>query len=175
MIEESKNGAPWKTGWLYAAVGIGILLIVGYALQPQIVSPIGGPAPNFVVPLFDGGDLALDDLQGSVVVVNFWASWCPPCREEAPVLERAWQDYKDKGVSFIGVAYKDNSAKAMAFNEEFNITYPTGEDQYGRIYRSYRVTGVPETFLIAKDGRLVKQFIGPVTDVNLEAALDELL
>ena len=175
MNEESKNRTPWKTGWLFAVVGVGILLIVGYALQPQLVSPIGSPAPNFVVSLFDGGELALADLQGSVVVVNFWASWCPPCREEAPILEQAWQDYKDEGVAFIGVAFKDNPAKAMAFNEEFNITYPTGEDPYSRISRSYRVTGVPETFLIAKDGRLVQQFIGPVTDVKLGAALDELL
>lgn len=175
MIEESKVGAPWKAGWLFAAVGLSVLLLVGYALQPQIASPIGSPAPNFVVSLFDGGELALADLQGSVVVVNFWASWCPPCREEAPILEQAWHDYKDEGVVMIGVAFKDDPAKAMAFNEEFNVTYPTGADSLSRVSRLYRVTGVPETFLIARDGRLVERFIGPVTDVKLKAALDELL
>ena len=175
MNEESKNRMPLKAGWLFVVVAVGIVLIVGYALQPQGGSPIGSSAPNFVMPLFDGGELALADLRGSVVVVNFSASWCPPCRDEAPILEQTWQEYKDKGVAFIGVAYQDNPAKAMAFNEESNITYPTGEDPYGRISKSYRVTGVPETFLIAKDGRLVQQFIGPVTEDKLGAALDELL
>jgi cytochrome c biogenesis protein CcmG/thiol:disulfide interchange protein DsbE len=110
-----------------------------------------------------------------VVVVNFWASWCAPCRDEAPVLERIWREYKDKGAILVGVNVNDVTTKAMAFIEEFNITYPNGPDPYNRISRAYGITGVPETFLIAKDGRLAKHYIGPISDARLRAALEELL
>lgn len=164
-----------KAGWIIAAVTIGFLLILGYGLRSQSVSPIGAPAPDFTLSLFDGGQLSLTDRHGSVVVVNFWASWCSPCRDEAPALKRVWRDYEDKGVVFVGVNFKDITTKAMAFIEEFNITYPNGPDPYNRISRAYRITGVPETFLIAKDGRLVKQYIGPIAETRLRAGLEELL
>jgi cytochrome c biogenesis protein CcmG/thiol:disulfide interchange protein DsbE len=164
-----------KAGWITAAAAIGFVLILGYGLRPQFVSPIGAPAPDFTLSLFDGGELSLADLRGLVVVVNFWASWCAPCRDEAPVLERIWREYKDKGAILVGVNVNDVTTKAMAFIEEFNITYPNGPDPYNRISRAYGITGVPETFLIAKDGRLAKHYIGPISDARLRAALEELL
>ena len=164
-----------KAGWIVTATAIGFLLILGYGLRSQFVSPIGAPAPDFTLSLFDGGELSLADRRGLVVVVNFWASWCSPCRDEAPALERVWQEYEDEGVVFIGVNVNDITAKAMAFIEEFNITYPNGPDPYDRISRAYHTTGVPETFLIAKDGRLAEWYRGPITEARLRAALEELL
>ncbi|MBC8249459.1 MAG: TlpA family protein disulfide reductase [Anaerolineales bacterium] len=164
-----------KAGWIIATVTIGFLLILGYGLRPQFASPLGAPAPDFTLSLFDGGELSLADLRGSVVVVNFWASWCSPCRDEAPVLERVWREYKDKDVVFVGVDFKDVTTKAMAFIEEFDITYPNGPDPYNRISGAYHITGVPETFLIAQDGRLIEWYIGPITETSLRAALEELL
>ena len=164
-----------KAGWIITAAAIGFLLILGYGLRPQFGSPIGAPAPDFTLTLFDGGELSLADRRGSVVVVNFWASWCPPCRDEAPALEKVWREYEDKGVVFVGVDFKDVTTKAMAFIEEFDITYPNGPDPYNRISRAYRITGVPETFLIAKDGRLAMWYRGPITEAGLRAALEELL
>jgi len=164
-----------KAGWIITATAIGFLLIVGYGLRSQFVSAIGAPAPDFTLSLLDGGELSLAEQRGLVVVVNFWASWCPPCRDEAPALERVWREYEDKGVVFVGVNVNDVTDNAMAFIEEFDITYPNGPDPYSRISRAYHVTGVPETFLIARDGRLAKWYRGPVTEAGLKAALEELL
>jgi len=156
-------------------VAIGFLIILGYGLRTQSGSPIGAPAPDFTLSLFDGGELSLADRRGSVVVVNFWASWCAPCRDEAPTLERVWQEYEDRRVVFVGVNYKDVESKATSFIEEFNVTYPNGPDPYNRISAAYRITGVPETFLIAKDGRLLEWYRGPITEAWLRAALGEIL
>jgi cytochrome c biogenesis protein CcmG/thiol:disulfide interchange protein DsbE len=164
-----------KAGWIIAAVAIGFLLILGYGLRSQSVSLIGAPAPDFTLSLFDGRELSLADLRGSVVVVNFWASWCVPCRDEAPVLERVWREHEDQGVVFVGVNFRDVPAKAMAFIEEFDITYPNGLDPYNRVSRAYGITGVPETFLIARDGHVVEHYIGPVSEAGLSSALEEVL
>jgi cytochrome c biogenesis protein CcmG, thiol:disulfide interchange protein DsbE len=158
------------------------LALFAYALWPQLavsrnapttLAP-GAPAPGFIVPIYGGSDLSLAGLRGSVVVVNFWASWCGPCRLEAPTLQQAWQDYQGKGVHFVGVDIQDTAADAKAFTDEFKITYPNGPDVDNSIARSYRITGVPETFLIGKDGRLARQFIGPVDKAEVEAMLDQL-
>jgi len=171
----TKSEKSGKAGQIVTATAIGLLLILGYGLRSQSVSSIGAPAPDFTLSLFDGGELSLADRRGLVVVVNFWASWCPPCRDEAPALERVWREYGDKGVVFVGVNVNDVTPKAIAFIEEFNITYPNGPDPYNRISRTYHTTGVPETFLIGKDGHLVEQYIGPVTEARLRAALEEVL
>jgi len=164
-----------KAGWIIAAVAIGFLIILGYGLRTQSGSPIGAPAPDFTLSLFDGGQLYLADQIGSVVVVNFWASWCIPCRDEAPALEKLWQEYEDRRVVFLGVNYKDVESKALPFIEEFNVTYPNGSDPYNRISAAYRITGVPETFLISRDGRLLEWWVGPITEAGLRAAIEEQL
>jgi cytochrome c biogenesis protein CcmG/thiol:disulfide interchange protein DsbE len=171
----AKPDKTGKSGWIIVAVAISFLIVLGYGLRTQSGSPIGAPAPDFTLSLFDGGELSLVDQLGSVVVVNFWASWCVPCRDEAPALERLWQEYGDKGVVFIGVSYKDVTDKATSFIEEFSVTYPNGPDPYNRISAAYRITGVPETFLVARDGRLVEWWIGPITEAGLRAALEEIL
>ena len=172
-----KGGSPrsGKSGWIIAAVTISFLIILGYGLRTQSGSPIGAPAPDFTLSLFNGGELSLADRRGSVVVVNFWASWCAPCRDEAPALERMWQEYEDRRVVFVGVNFKDIESKATSFIEEFNVTYPNGSDPYNKISSAYRITGVPETFLISRDGRLLEWWVGPITEAGLRAALEETL
>lgn len=164
-----------KASWIMVAMAVGLLLILGYGLRSRSGSLIGAPAPDFALSLFDGGELSLADLHGSVVVVNFWASWCPPCRDEAPVLEKIWREYENQGVIFVGVNFRDVPAKAMTFIEEFDITYPNGLDPYNRVSKAYGITGVPETFLIARDGHVVEHYIGPVSEADLRAALKEVL
>jgi len=110
-----------------------------------------------------------------VVVVNFWASWCPPCREEAAYLEATWRDYQDRGVVFIGVDYVDTEAEALAYLEEFEITYFNGPDLGTRISQAYRIQGVPETFFIDRNGLLRGVKIGPLFPPELEDRIEALL
>lgn len=134
-----------------------------------------GAAPDFELTTFDGQQIRLSEFQGKVVVINFWASWCIPCREEAPILEAAWQKYRDQGVIFIGVDYLDTEKEALAFIEEFGITYFNGPDTGSRIAQQYRIRGVPETFFVDQLGGLLNPYIGAVNEEELENRLDRLL
>lgn len=138
----------------------------------------GSPAPAFTLTLFDQFEqdkIALADLRGQVVVVNFWASWCVECYKEAPLLEQAWRDYRDKGVVFIGVDYLDTDTEGLAYMAKYGITYPSGPDMGDKISRDFAITGVPETFFIDKDGNIAHVQIGPIEKAQLYALLDKLV
>ncbi|MBI1882030.1 MAG: TlpA family protein disulfide reductase [Chloroflexi bacterium] len=155
---------------------IGLISIFGWKLfDSSQTLAIDSPPPDFTLSLFEGGQLTLSELRGQVVVVNFWASWCVPCRDEAPILERAWRRYRDRGVLFIGIDYLDTDQPDQAFLAEFGITYPNGPDVGTKIARQYRITGVPETFFVARDGQLGDMVIGPLTEERLTGAIDRLL
>lgn len=109
----------------------------------------GSAAPTFELPLLDGtGSLSDEDLRDKAVVVNFWASWCIPCREEAPLLEKTWRAYRDQGVVFLGINIKDAESDARRFMDEFGISYPNVRDLDQRLTRAFGVKGLPETFFI---------------------------
>ncbi|MFQ5812192.1 MAG: TlpA family protein disulfide reductase [Anaerolineae bacterium] len=134
-----------------------------------------GPAQPFQLALFSGGTLILDDLRGQVVMVDFWASWCPPCRLETPTLGRVYREYQDKGVEFVGVAIWDTEEDAQGYIRQYGIAYPNGLDPKGRMAMDYGVGGIPEKYFISRGGILVKKIIGPVDEIRLKQALDELL
>lgn len=137
-------------------VAFGLLGLLGFAWVQRQAPPLeAGLAPQFEITTFDGQTLRLADLKGKPVVVNFWASWCVPCRDEAPALEAVWQKYKDQGLVVIGVDYVDTEPEAKAFMQEFGITYPTGPDVGTVISSKYKITGVPETYLITREGKLL--------------------
>lgn len=133
------------------------------------------PAPEFSLALFDGGTLSLSELRGKVVLVDFWASWCPPCRQEAPVLAQVYREYRVRGVEFVGVSIWDFPQDALEYVAQFGIEYPTGLDAKGAIAIDYGVTGIPEKYLIDKEGVLVDKYIGPSDTAGLRSLLDKLL
>lgn len=171
-----------RFGWgAWAALGAVVVLLVVLALQLERTSKgpvkIGDTVPNFTLTTFDGQTYELADHRGQVVVVNFWASWCKPCEQEAADLETAWQDYQPSGdVIFLGVDYVDTEPEAMAYLEKFNITFPNGPDLGTRISQEFRILGVPETYIIDQNGVLQHVKKGPYQSLaEIKSAIEPLL
>ena len=135
---------------------------------------VGKPAKDFTVQLFDGETLTLSGLEGSPVVLNFWASWCTPCRDEALALERTWQTYRNRGVTFVGVNIQDTDEAARAHLAEFAVTYPNGPDPSGTITVDYGVIGLPVTFFVRGDGVVERRWVGAIPEWRLVAWVEAL-
>jgi cytochrome c biogenesis protein CcmG/thiol:disulfide interchange protein DsbE len=168
----------WR--WLLplAALPVLALLAYGFVLDPRnIPSPlVGRPAAAFTLTAFDGTPVSLEALRGKVVVVNFWASWCnPACYDEAPVLERAWRTYRDRGVVVVGVDMQDTTEAAQEFIRRFQLTFPNAPDHGGKVAVEYGVYGVPETFFVDRTGTIRAKHVGAVTDEVIRGTLDRLL
>ena len=132
------------------------------------------PAPPINISLYNGGGISPERYAGKPLVVNFWASWCGPCRQEAPLFERLWREYGERGVVFIGVNIQDAHADARAYLSEFGITYPNGYDEGGRISVDYGVIGIPVTFFINREGIVERRWVGAVREAKLRLWIDEL-
>ncbi len=164
------------SGMVLFAFVFGLLGLLGWGLiQVNKGAADSGIAPDFTITSFDGETITLGELRGQVVIVNFWASWCPPCRDEAPYLEETWRKYKDQGVVFIGVDYADTETKALAYLEEFGITYFNGPDVGTQISHDYNIQGVPETYYIGKNGEIRGLKVGPVYAPELDEMIEALL
>jgi peroxiredoxin len=142
-----------------------VVVAVFVWLRPPPDPPlhVGAAAPGFELPELQGRHLGLADLRGRVVFVNFWATWCPPCRDEAPALERFYRAMQSEGLEVVAISIDEEKDRGAveAFQREFGLSFPILMDLDKRVYASYRATGVPETFLVDAEGRLVERFIGP--------------
>jgi cytochrome c biogenesis protein CcmG/thiol:disulfide interchange protein DsbE len=184
MEQTIPQSKPSAIGRNLVIIGGTLFLVIIVALMAinlnrvESVQLQGNPAPDFTLPLFDQFEpdqLTLSELRGQVVVINFWASWCVECYKEAALLEQAWQEHRDQGVTFIGVDYLDTDKEALAYLAQYGITYPSGPDIGDEISRAFAITGVPETFFIDKDGNIAHVQIGPITRSQLYALLDRLI
>lgn len=154
------------TGQVVALAAVaGLLGLLAWRLTHRPKPPAaGGPAPGFVAQRLDGGSFALSSVRGKPVVINFWASWCEPCKAEAAELEKQWQRYRVRGVVFIGIDYNDARSDARRFLAKHGVTYTTVVDRSAAIGDRYGLSGVPETYFIDRKGRIVGEHIlGPIT------------
>ena len=164
--------------WLLAGVAALVLLLtvsVGRPTGPVDTPIVGRPAPAVDLESLGGGRLSLAELRGSPVVLNFWASWCIPCREEASLLTAAAADYEPQGVRVIGVVYQDSAENARDFMERYGQSYPGLLDPDGRTAIDYGVFGIPETFLIDAAGIVRSRQLGPVTAEGLQRQIEAVL
>jgi cytochrome c biogenesis protein CcmG, thiol:disulfide interchange protein DsbE len=159
---------------------IALLALMIWGIGKRAAGTVGSvpvtarPAPAFAMTLLDGAQFDLGAARGKPVVVNFWASWCIPCEDEAAVLERGSRMYRDR-VAFIGVNVQDTDPLARDFLRRFGVTYPNGRDATGAIAVEYGMSGVPETYFVDRDGRLVAKWQGALDDARLRSFLDDLL
>lgn len=165
-----------------ALVAIGFLgLLVWGLLNKAPITGLSGvtmvdrSAPDFTLTTFQGDTISLADLRGKPVVINFWASWCPPCRIEAPLIERTWRVYKGRDVVFLGVNIQDREQDALNYIREFDITYPNGPDPTGEISIDYGVSGLPVTFFISRKGQVVRRWVGAIEKNLLISSIEEIL
>lgn len=178
--------------WIFVAAGVPLLAFFGILVwaSAQTGGRAGGmgvntefgvaevesePAPDFNLVLQGGGEARLSKLRGKVVMVDFWASWCAPCRQEAPVLEQVYKEYDGADVEFVGMNIWDLPDNAATYVEQFGITYPNGVDEDGKIAIDYGVQGIPEKFFIDRDGLIRQKFVGPIREAILKETLDSLL
>lgn len=181
----TKRGVPlWIQIVIWVSL-VGLLVLVGITLnkrQQGTVQP-GDIIRDFTLPLFSGyeyegkSEVHLSDFRGKVVVLNFWASWCKPCEQEAAELEEAWQFYQPTGqVMFLGADYVDTEPEARAYLKKFGISYPNGPDKGTRISQLFRIRGVPETYFIDPDGMLYYVKVGPFTSLDeIKSIVDQKL
>lgn len=180
-----RGGLPIWVQIIVWIVLLGLLAMAAFALANLQKGAVktGDAIPNFTLQFFNGyehqgkKEISMADLKGKVVVLNFWASWCIPCEQEAAPLEAAWKFYESTGqVVFIGVDYVDTEAEARMYLTKFGVSYPNAPDLQTRISPLFRISGVPETYVIDQNGKLAASQIGPFTaETQIRALVDPLL
>ncbi len=138
----------------------------------------GFSAPDFTLDVLGGGQVTLSDLRGKVVVVNLWASWCPPCRAEMPAIENVYRVYKDQGLVVLGVntTFQDSEADAAAFVQNFGLTFPVPLDRTGAVSARYLLRGLPTTFFVDRRGVIRTVVVGgPMNEATIQSKVEDLL
>ncbi len=157
--------------------GVGALLLNNGGDRAQAASSEArqDPAPDFALPTLAGDRLALADYRGQYVLVNFWATWCPPCRAELPDLTAFYDDHAAQGFMLIGVNEQEPPTTVASYLAQANLDFPVVLDGDGRVMQAYGVTGMPSSFLVDPEGQIVRMWTGMITRATLESAVTPLL
>lgn len=162
-LKEHQTGSRMRRNLVVGTLALALVAVALYFLFQPVEKPTGPTRlPEFDLPLLRGnGTLSSADLRGEPTVLNYFASWCPPCREEAPLLEETYREYRDQGVRFVGVNMEDTEEAAREFVDEFGITYPVIKDYDKTLARELGVTiGLPQTFFVTPEGLISSQVSG---------------
>lgn len=177
--EQSKQPTSPIRGPVALTLLAGIVIatiIFGLQLYNQKqIQPRTGPAPDFELATMDGQQIALSDMRGKVVLINFWGSWCGPCHGEALDLQMIWEEYEDQDFLMLGVIYLDTENDAQEFIDTYGLTFPNGLDIRSDISRMYHIQGAPESFIIDQNGEIAEFILGPINPQNVRRTLDALL
>ncbi len=182
MNWESKN--TWR-GLMTLLLALGMAWIALSRAPEQVaVAKVGPPpspqtgftAPDFTLDILGGGTVSLSDLRGQAVLVNFWATWCPPCRAEMPAIQRVYDRYRDQGFTVLAVDLQESDAQVAAFAEDMGLTFPILMDRDGSVFARYRVMALPSTFFVDRDGIIRELTVGgPMTEAFIESQVTSLL
>ncbi|HEY5668982.1 MAG TPA: TlpA disulfide reductase family protein [Anaerolineales bacterium] len=171
---------------MLASLAVAVL----WTVYSRVPSAVGAPlssspspregffAPDFTLDTLDGGRVALSELRGNIVVVNFWTTWCPPCRAETPALEASYRAYKDSGVIILGLNLTDQDSltQVEAFAKEFGLTYPILLDRDGSVGLMYQLNGLPTTFFVNREGIIRTVVVGgPMSETFIHSKIEALL
>jgi cytochrome c biogenesis protein CcmG, thiol:disulfide interchange protein DsbE len=157
--DDSESGGATRTGSIAGAGG-----------------EVGSPAPDFQLPALDGGDdVRLSELRGRPVIVNFWASWCNPCRQEFPLLKQALRDHSVSRLAVVGVTYQDIPSDSRDFVKKQSSTWPQGVDDGGAVAKAFGVRAIPQSFFVRADGTIVARIFGFTSEAALADPLEKLL
>jgi len=158
-------------------LGLGLVLMLALRRDPHDIrtGTVGKPAPAFTLAdLAGNGSISLDQYKGKVVVLNFWASWCVPCKEENPALTAVWERYRNSDVVLLGVLFQDSAAAGREYTGHLGNTWPSVVDESGQVALSYGVFAPPETFFIGPDGVIAGRHIGPIDRQTLIKGIETL-
>lgn len=180
-LPAEKSKSKWRQAARYGLLGIVVILVLvasqGWLNQPGDIKDVAArrSMPQLVVPQLGGGTWNSEDHLGEVLLINFWASWCPPCRQETPGLARLAKDYQSKGLAVVGISLDEGGMSAVkAFVDEFHLPYPVGlPDADSPLIAS--VESLPTTILVDRHGRIAKTYRGAVRESVLQADVDRLL
>lgn len=178
---------PWRW-WVTTVFVFALSISWTFFSRAPLASTSGGApppspresfsAPDFTLDLLGGGQVTLSDLRGEVVVINFWASWCPPCREEMPAIEKVYQEYKDRGLVVLAVntTYQDREADAAAFVQNFALTFPIPLDRTGAVSNRYQLRGLPSTYFVDRRGVIRSVVVGgPMSETMILSKIQDLI
>ncbi|MBA7628305.1 Thiol-disulfide oxidoreductase ResA [subsurface metagenome] len=175
-------GTWWQRNWLpYRWVALGLLVVtllgplITQGCTPAIDTNVGELAPAFTLTDLRGKQVSLNDFQGKTVILNFWATWCPPCRAEMPEIEALYQEYKDRGVVIIGVDIQETEQEVRQFVQENGYSWTFLLDTSGRVAANYKIVALPTTFFLDTEGLIQTVYIGSMTKREMETKLTEAM